>query len=59
MKIVECNGPLCDKRRLHWCRPFENRPRQKIEVPDDYEGLAFCSITCAVEAGHIKVRNDT
>lgn len=39
-------GYGCAERRIHHERPDTPRGPQYVEVPDDYEGPAFCSITC-------------
>ena len=56
MKKIPCSGPVCDQRRIHHEEPDVMRPRQTVEVPDDYEGKAFCSYTCAAEAGYFNVK---
>lgn len=48
MKLVPCSYIGCKYRRPHWERPDETREHQMVEVPDDYEGEAFCSNECAV-----------
>jgi hypothetical protein len=48
MKQVPCAGPGCADRRVHFERPDTPRGIQMVEVPDDHEGLAFCSITCSL-----------
>ena len=53
-----CAYTQCGKYRSHWERPDEERGTQYIEVPDDYEGLVYCSITCAVLAGVLKLKQD-
>lgn len=55
MKKISCGNPACNERRIHWDRQDEMRPHQEIEVPDDYMGKAFCSITCACVAGYFHV----
>lgn len=57
MKKVPCaNTKECPQRRIHFEEPDTPRGTQYIEVPDDYKGPAYCSITCAVLAGAIKLR---
>jgi len=45
-KIVECSGPRCANRRIHHERPDTPRGIQHVEVPQDHEAPAFCSIEC-------------
>lgn len=54
MKQIECSGPYCPQRRIHYEDPFTPRGPQFIEVPDDYEGKAYCSIECAMYDGCFK-----
>lgn len=51
MKKVPCSGPACKERRIHWERPDMLRGTVLVEVPDDFKGDAWCSITCAVMSG--------
>lgn len=46
MKKVPCNGPGCETRRIHYESPETPRGIVLVEVPDEYEGNAFCSIEC-------------
>jgi hypothetical protein len=46
MKYLPCAGPGCASRRLHYEKPDTPRGSQWVEVPDEYEGNAFCSIEC-------------
>lgn len=46
---VLCNYDRCGCHR-------ENPARERVEVPDGHEGPAYCSITCAVLAGALKLR---
>ena len=46
MKKLPCSGPGCAEVRIHHERPAEPRGIITVEVPDDYEGQAFCSIAC-------------
>ncbi len=55
MKKISCGNPECCKRRIHHERQDEMRPQQTVEVPDDYNGKNFCSITCACIAGYYDV----
>lgn len=55
MKKVPCANKDCSERRLHWCYPDKNRPHQMVEVPDDYEGKAYCSLTCQAAGEKINV----
>lgn len=47
-KIRLCDGPGCDQRRVHFESPDVMRPRQKVEVPDDFpdDKPVFCSLEC-------------
>lgn len=55
-----CCYTECCKRRAHYEMPDEERGVQYIEVPFDYpeDKPAFCSITCAVMAGAMKLTHD-
>lgn len=55
MKSIKCGNPTCDQRRINWDNPDVMRPHRTVEVEDSYEGKAFCSITCACEAGYFHV----
>ena len=57
MKKIPCGNPSCDQRRIHYEMQDRMRPHQEIEVADDYNGKAFCSITCACIAGYFSVRS--
>lgn len=57
MKKIPCSYRHCDQRRLHFAIQDENRPRQMVEVDDDFEGDAYCSLTCAILDGKMTVRN--
>jgi len=46
LKKVKCSYPNCYERRIHFQKPFTNRPHQTVDVPEDYEGNAYCSIEC-------------
>ena len=59
MKKVPCSYEGCSERRVHYERQDEMRPRQMVEVKDDYEGQAFCCFTCAMLAGSISVKLQT
>ena len=59
MKRVECsNSPYCEQRRIHFEQPDTPRGKQYIEVEDDYEKPAYCSLTCAIEHGAIRIRKE-
>ncbi len=47
-KKQQCNGPHCTSRRVHHERPDTPRGVQYVEVPEDYSGPAFCSISCQI-----------
>ncbi len=54
---VPCFNQRCWSRRVHHERPDEPRGQQMVEVPLDWDGsCAFCSITCACEAGFMTLR---
>lgn len=56
---IPCSGPGCAERRIHWEEPNTPRGVQYVEVPDGFEGSkAYCSITCAVLDGAVKVNSD-
>lgn len=57
MKKIPCGNPDCSKRRPHHESMEDTRPHQQVEVKDDYQGKAFCSITCACYAGYFSVRD--
>ena len=59
MKKVPCFYYDCGSRRVHWCDPYTERGTQYVEVPDDYEGPAFCSFECAILAGRLKLKIET
>jgi hypothetical protein len=54
VRQVPCSGPGCANRRIHYERQDEPRGTQYVEVADDYEGPAYCSLTCAMLAGEFK-----
>ena len=56
MKKIPCGNPTCNLRREHFTRQDEMRQHKMVEVPDDYEGKSFCSITCACIAGYFDVQ---
>lgn len=47
MKKVPCSYHKCGEYRVHYERPDEQRGQQMVEVPDNHEGKAYCSIACA------------
>jgi hypothetical protein len=55
MKKVLCAYEGCSNRRIHF-ESDKKRPQQTVEVPDDFEGKAYCSIECACYAGAYSVR---
>ena len=57
MKKIPCSYKHCDQRRIHFTIQDENRPRQMVEVDDDFEGDAYCSLTCMILDGKMTVRN--
>ncbi len=58
VKRVNCAYPDCGKRRPHHERPDEERGTQTVEVPWNYEGKAYCSMTCAIMGGAMSVRKE-
>ena len=44
LKKVKCSGPGCEYV-VRWTT-MKVRGPQYIEVPDDFEGKAYCSIEC-------------
>lgn len=52
---IPCSGPGCSERRIHWCEPNTPRGIQLVEVPEDYTGKAYCSMTCAILDGAVKL----
>lgn len=56
MKKVPCSYEGCKHYRIHHERPHEARGVVWVEVPDDHEGKAYCSITCAVLDGAMKLK---
>ena len=57
MKKIPCSYKHCDQRRIHFAIQDESRPRQMVEVDDDHEGDAYCSLTCAILDGKMTLRN--
>ena len=57
MKQIPCGNPDCGERRINWDNQDEKRGTRMIEVPDDFVGKTFCSITCACVAGYFSVRS--
>ena len=57
MKKLPCSYKHCDQRRSHFTLQDENRPRQMVEVDDDFEGDCYCSLTCMILDGKMSVRN--
>jgi len=43
-----CSGPGCEEKRSNWSNPDVSRGIQVIEVPEGYEGPAFCSVECSM-----------
>jgi hypothetical protein len=59
MKKVQCDYKECSHYRKHWCDPQKERGVQIVEVPDDFQGKAYCSMTCAVLDGGISLKGCT
>lgn len=57
MKKIPCGNSNCSHRRTHWSTPDIMREHKEIEVPDDFVGKTFCSITCACLAGYYDVKS--
>jgi hypothetical protein len=55
-KKLPCSGPQCSERRIHYERPDEPRGIQYVEVPEDFTGKAYCSHTCAMLDGALKLK---
>lgn len=55
-----CNGPGCDKYRIHHERPDEPRGVKYVDAPDDYplDKPVYCSITCALMGGAISMKRN-
>jgi hypothetical protein len=58
MKKIPCGYENCSQRRAHFTAPDVYRPHQTVEVDDDYEGKAYCSFSCAILAGEMKMKNE-
>jgi hypothetical protein len=58
MKKVDCSYSKCGDYRVHHEKPDIARGQQKIEVPDDFIGKAYCSCTCAILDGAMSLRNN-
>ncbi len=52
-KKQQCAGPGCGDRRIHHESPDVPRGPQFCEVPDDFAGDAYCSLSCAIMGGEI------
>ena len=48
MKTRKCDGPGCERRRIHWEMPHVERGEQMVPLPDDWpeDKPVFCSIEC-------------
>ncbi len=55
-KKVSCSNPNCCERRIHYEYQDDMRTHRMVEVPEDYNGKSFCSITCACIAGYYDVQ---
>lgn len=54
---VPCSNPTCGTRRRHHEDPYTERGTVMMELPDDWKGkYAYCSLTCAAEAGYSLLR---
>ena len=58
MKKIPCSYEGCSNRRVHYTLQDETRDRKLVEVEDDYQGDAFCSLTCAMLAGRLSARQE-
>jgi hypothetical protein len=45
-KKVPCSSPSCSSRRIHHGRPDEPRGTVWLDVPEGFEGHAYCSVEC-------------
>ena len=50
-KKMPCSYDQCKYHRIHFELPDVPRGVQYVEVPDDWEGPAYCSVTCAIMDG--------
>lgn len=57
MKKIPCSNPVCENRRPHHESEEDTRPHRMVEVPDDYTGKSFCSLSCAILAGYYSVKD--
>ena len=57
MKKVPCSYKGCCQRRPHFTLQDEERGTQMVEVSDDHEGDAYCSLTCAMLDGKMSAKN--
>ena len=51
MKKVPCSYHKCADHRVHFEKPDIPRGIQYIEVPDNFTGRAYCSVTCLMMDG--------
>lgn len=51
MKSVPCTYKDCGLRRMHY-ETEQLRGTQLVDVPDDFVGVRYCSIECAVYDGY-------
>ena len=58
MKEIPCSYSKCGERRAHWAMQEKARGQVMCLVEDDYEGHVYCSFTCAIADGHMKLQTD-
>jgi hypothetical protein len=60
VKKLPCLAYGCAERRIHHDAPYQPRGTQYVEVPDDYpdDRPVYCSFTCAILSGAMKLKND-
>jgi hypothetical protein len=59
MKKIPCSHAGCAQRRAHFASPDVDRAHQMVEVDDHHEGEAYCSFSCAILSGKMKVKGET
>lgn len=58
MKKIPCSYRGCGQTRSHFTSQDDFRLHQMVEVPDDFEGDCFCSLTCMMLDGKISVKTE-
>ena len=60
MRQIPCSCPTCGDRRTHYENPEPRGKPVMIEVPDDFQGFAYCSIECKCYHEHeLKTAKET